>query len=317
MHLYDNVAKRYGALTQGARPSYGPFLCFSFLFHLLMLLLIQNGDFFRPAPRELPNDFVQLVDPEALAPPPKRQKGILFGTDRPEDLKSIPPAKETRLPPIPKSTAPGAVPEIKSSIRRAPLQANPAPLSPPEPIAPITPPSVSSDPRMAETKPKPLPSLPPGNEERIEADPSSRPRGLPGLPGLPFADAKNLDRLAKVFSDRDQRPKDTLSLNTEDLKYFSYLLKVKNKIEYIWRYPAAAADRGIEGDLLLSFTIHRDGGVSGVSIASSSGYEVLDQEAARAIQAASPFPSLPETWNEDQITIAGHFLYFNRYAYIR
>ena len=139
-----------------------------------------------------------------------------------------------------------------------------------------------------------------------------------GLPGLPFADPKSLDRLAKVFSDREPAaPKDAVSINTEELKYFSYLMKVKNRIEYIWKYPAAAEARRMEGDLFLNFTIHRDGTVTDVSIASTSGFELLDQEAVRAITAASPFAPLPDAWNEDHITITGHFLYMNRSNYIR
>ncbi|HEY5599905.1 MAG TPA: energy transducer TonB, partial [Candidatus Manganitrophaceae bacterium] len=157
-----------------------------------------------------------------------------------------------------------------------------------------------------------LPSLP-GKEEEARPD----LKGQKGLPGLPFADAERLDRLAKVFAGQERRPKDSISINTEDLKYFSYLIKVKNRIEYIWRYPSAAAERGLEGNLLLSFTIHQDGRVSDVAIASSSGYELLDQEAARAVQTASPFPPLPDSWNEEHITITGHFLYFNRLTYIR
>ncbi|TAJ98462.1 MAG: energy transducer TonB [Candidatus Manganitrophaceae bacterium] len=332
MHLYDDIAKE-------VYPDGGPesrsltllFLFLSLLFHLSMLLLIQQWARWEPSRIESKDPFVQLVDPETLAPP--KQKELLLGTDREEDLKSIPPGKETKLPPIPKSLQPGLPPAAKGGkspgaprpqARPAlpvPPSAPPAPapsLSLPErPTAPdaVSPPPSESSPSAAEEVKKvfPLPSLPPGKGE-ARSDPTPRPGGLPGLP---FADAKSLDRLAKVFSDQEQVPKDTISLNTDDLKYFSYMLKLKNKIEYIWRYPQAAAERGIQGDLLLNFTIHRDGRVSDVRVVSTSGYEILDVEAVRAIQEASPFAPLPDTWNEDRISITGHFLYYNRYTYLR
>jgi protein TonB len=176
---------------------------------------------------------------------------------------------------------------------------------------------------MNPSAPPPVtPSLPRSEGERRGGAGEESLPGAPsrpgGLPGLPFADSKSLDRLAKVFSDREPAaPKDAVSINTEELKYFSYLMKVKSRIEYIWKYPAAAAERQMEGDLFLTFTIHRDGKVTDVSVASTSGYELLDQEAVRAITAASPFAPLPDAWNEDHITITGHFLYMNRSNYIR
>lgn len=339
MHLYDDIAEE--VYPDGGAESRSLTLLFFFLsllFHLTMLLLIQQWGKWDAPPIESKDQFVQLVDPQTLVPP--KQKEILLGTDREKDLKAIPPGKETKLPPIPKSVQPGLPPVAKGGkspgevspppARPAPPASPPVPSVPPAPApapAPVVPlperpaaPDVLPAPSEPSPLPSeeikkavPLPSLPSGKGE-VGSDSFPRPGGLPGLP---FADAKSLDRLAKVFADQEQTPKDTISLNTDDLKYFSYMLKLKNKIEYIWRYPQAAAERGIQGDLLLSFTIHRDGGVSDVRVVSTSGYEILDLEAVRAIKEASPFAPLPDAWNEDRITITGHFLYYNRYTYLR
>jgi len=339
MHLYDDIAQE--VYPDGGAESRSLTLLFfllSFLFHLSMLLLIQQWARWEPSRVEPKEQLVELVDPQTLAPP--KQKEILLGTDREEDLKSIPKGKETKLPPIPKSVQPGPPPTPKAKapdLAPRPLPSAPSrPAPPPPSIAPPAPapapalperPAIPDEPALSPpgsngpsapssgeaTKSLPLPSLPSGGGE-IGSSASPRPGGLPGLP---FADAKSLDRLAKVFSDKEQVPKDTISLNTDDLKYFSYMLKLKNKIEYIWRYPQAAAERGIQGDLLLTFTIHKDGQVSDVRVVSTSGYEILDNEAVRAIKEASPYAPLPDTWSENQITITGHFLYFNRYTYLR
>lgn len=336
MHLYDEITKEvYPDGRETSRFPYILFFSLSFLFHLSMLLLIQQWARWEPVRVDSEEQVVQLIDPETLAPP--KQRKLLFGTDREEDLKSIPQGRETRLPPIPKSERPGLPPTARAGkapgASAAPI---PRPQMPPAPVVPLPPspalpdrpieserapsaPSVPVPPLATEEAKKPLPSVPFGEGGEGEAGVHSPPRpGVPGLPGLPFADAKSLDRLAKVFSDQEREPpKDTISLNTDDLKYFSYTLKLKNKIEYIWRYPQAAAERGMQGDLLLTFTIQRNGYVSEVRVVSTSGYEVLDLEAVRAIKEASPFAPLPDSWNEDHITITGHFIYHNQITYLR
>lgn len=336
MHLYDEIAEEvYPEGRERSRFPYVLFISLSFLFHLSMLLIIQQWARWEPARVDLEDQVVQLVDPESLSPAPPKPKSLLFGTDREEDLKSIPRGEETRLPPIPKSERPGLPPTARAGKAPGPIAPPaPKPQAPPAPIVPAPSPALPerstepegalpapspSPPLATEEAKRPLPSLPFGQGGQGEAgtDSPSRP-GVPGLPGLPFADSKSLDRLAKVFSDQERvPPKDTISINTDDLKYFSYTLKLKNKIEYIWRYPQSAAERGIQGNLLLTFTIQRNGYVSEVRVVSTSGYEILDLEAVRAIKEASPFAPLPDSWNEDHITITGHFVYHNHITYLR
>ena len=55
-------------------------------------------------------------------------------------------------------------------------------------------------------------------------------------------------------------------------------------------YPPQARKAGIQGITELGFTIHEDGSVSGVTVRSSSGCTILDEAAAAAVFAASPFP---------------------------
>ena len=49
------------------------------------------------------------------------------------------------------------------------------------------------------------------------------------------------------------------------------------------RYPSLARRRGEEGRVLLRLTVDTTGRVEAVSIARSSGYELLDQEAQRTV----------------------------------
>lgn len=333
MHLYDGIAEELG--PEGGGASRFPWVLFflvSFLSHLCLLLILQQWGRWERSAAAPDDPMVQLVGPEALAPPLPKPRELLFGTDQEKDLRSIPKGKETRLPPIPKSERPGlpATPRGErapdAALRPAPPPAPPAPVAPsapaPPPSLPITPEQSESLPAAPPSAPPsaesseikksaPLPSLPEGEEGRTAP---IRPNGLPGLP---FADAKSLDRLAKVFSDQERTPRDAISLNTEDFKYLSYNMSVSNRIQLIGKYPEAAGGRGLHGDVFLYFTIQKDGYVSDIQIVSTSGYDVFDQEAVRTIKSASPFPPLPESWNQDKVTIGVHFIFINNYTYLR
>ncbi len=49
-------------------------------------------------------------------------------------------------------------------------------------------------------------------------------------------------------------------------------------------YPKDALDRGLEGKVSLSVAVAADGAVSSVSVAHSSGHDILDQAAVRAVK---------------------------------
>jgi protein TonB len=55
--------------------------------------------------------------------------------------------------------------------------------------------------------------------------------------------------------------------------------------------------------VVVTFTIHRNGSVSGVRIAQRSGNAVLDTSAQRAIYDAAPLPPLPAGFERDSATI--------------
>jgi protein TonB len=75
---------------------------------------------------------------------------------------------------------------------------------------------------------------------------------------------------------------------------------VKRNYDYIQRrirgtleYPIQALRAGAQGVVEVSFILHKDGGVSEVGIAASSGFELLDAAAMEAIYAAAPFRRPP------------------------
>jgi periplasmic protein TonB len=100
-----------------------------------------------------------------------------------------------------------------------------------------------------------------------------------------------------------------LSFDGKELKFMLYDRKLKERIEHIWIYPPSAAARGISGDLVIRFTIMKNGKLGAVELIRTSGHKDLDDAAIKALQDASPFWPLPESWGMDAYTIDGHFIY--------
>jgi len=100
-----------------------------------------------------------------------------------------------------------------------------------------------------------------------------------------------------------------LSFDGKELKFMLYDRKLKERIEHIWIYPPSAATRGISGDLVIRFTIMKDGKLGAVELVRTSGHKDLDDAAIKALKDASPFWPLPEFWGMDSDTKDGHFVY--------
>lgn len=100
-----------------------------------------------------------------------------------------------------------------------------------------------------------------------------------------------------------------VSLDTTEVKYASYFARIKHQIERVWIYPIEAAERGISGDLTLTFRISKDGNLLGVRLLDQSGYEILDVAALKAVKEAAPFYPFPATIQREKLSIQANFVY--------
>lgn len=75
--------------------------------------------------------------------------------------------------------------------------------------------------------------------------------------------------------------------------------KVRQKIARAKYYPGIARRRGMEGQPVIAFTLNKWGRLTGVQLAQSSGYQLLDQAALEAVQKAEPYPEIPAELNTD------------------
>ena len=101
----------------------------------------------------------------------------------------------------------------------------------------------------------------------------------------------------------------TVSLNSQEIKYVSYLSTIKKKIEPLWHYPQSARERGLQGKLALYFSIVRDGRLVKLEVLSTSGHPLLDNQALEAVQGAAPYHPLPETLRIARLNIHATFEY--------
>ncbi len=129
---------------------------------------------------------------------------------------------------------------------------------------------------------------------------------LDGFDPEPFAslsteDLENID---------DDEP---VSLDTTEVKYASYFARIKHQIERVWIYPTEAAQRGISGDLTLTFRISKDGNLLGVQLLDRSGYEILDVAALKAVKEAAPFYPFPATIDREKLSIQANFVYTSQF----
>jgi protein TonB len=101
----------------------------------------------------------------------------------------------------------------------------------------------------------------------------------------------------------------TVSLDSQELKYVSYLSKIKSKIEPQWHYPERAQSIGLQGKLALCFSIIRDGHLDRIELLSSSGHPLLDKEALKAVRGAAPYYPLPDRLKISRLNILATFEY--------
>ena len=109
----------------------------------------------------------------------------------------------------------------------------------------------------------------------------------------------------------------TVNLNTTTIKFASYMLHVKEKIENVWEYPIKARKEGLSGQLVIEFSINKNGSIYKVKLLRSSGKKVLDKAAIKAIYNAARYNSFPHYWTIKRLNIIGTFIYYlnNFYVY--
>lgn len=82
-----------------------------------------------------------------------------------------------------------------------------------------------------------------------------------------------------------------------------YTTKVRMMIARAKIYPPVARENGQEGKIHLSFKLGKNGEIIKLLVEHSSGHEVLDEAARRAVLDAGPFPPIPEKLNKQYVLL--------------
>jgi len=248
-----------------------------------------------------------------IVPKPDKKTGGAFFTDlvSPEELLS---KKTLKLPPMP--------------MARPLLSSRPKSVAPPRSInekrIPRTEKGTSYDhanrPYGGTKDTKTIPPSPPG---RISGEGGFSDERRPGTEGSgnvqkpqrvgptlkeKLFDTKITDALAARNVEKEEKNK-TFSFDAKEYRFMLYNRRLKDRIESIWHYPPDAAAQGIYGDLIIKFTIKKNGHLGAVDLVRTSGHKVLDDAAMEALRDGSPYWPLPEEWGMDGYTIEGHFIY--------
>jgi TonB family protein len=218
-------------------------------------------------------------------------------TRLPEGLKE---SKNTTVAPREKGKETFAkAPSVRPSASFFPVPSRrPAQPSAPAPrMSPPMPQDHGSTPAPPGQAPHPAPQNP-------AQAPSEKPSRIVG------PTPEDLMRYAKLERETEKtKDKESITLDTDDLMYTSYLQSLKSRIEMIWKYPETARREGLQGNLVMRFSIGKSGRVEGIDIIKSSGYPELDEAARQALLDASPFNPLPDSWKKDSFNITGTFVY--------
>jgi protein TonB len=264
--------------------------------------------------------------------PPERREPYIVRIVPPEPIppETLPPGAVERAPepvqPEPARKAPPPKPEPKPEEEREAARVlksrppkEPPPSEPPargEPEAGAEGEAISPFEKAPEAPGPgegPAPAVPgePGGEEAGEGR-----AGAKGAKERLF----DPDVLAGVIEKgRPPRPPDSgITFDTEEIRRYSYMRRLKARIEAVWEYPREAATEGIYGDLVIKFVIKKDGSLGAVELVRTSGWQSLDKAALAALRDGDPYWPLPEEWGMDALTVTGHFIYsLSGYYYLR
>jgi len=122
------------------------------------------------------------------------------------------------------------------------------------------------------------------------------------------ADA-DIEKLKAEPKPAPEETEETISLDTDDKRYVTYARVIKERIMANWSYPQEARNNLLEGRLLVVFSLDKEGSLTRLDVRQSSGYDILDQEAAGAIRTASPFPPFPAHITVSRLNVEATFDY--------
>ncbi|MDR3436094.1 TonB family protein [Telmatospirillum sp.] len=202
------------------------------------------------------------------APPPLPQIDLLPPAEIAATAEETPPAVEEQLSKLPAATAaerPQPAPPLVTTSEKALSVVRKPPRKPPLPR-----------PLVSEPTPVVQESVTPATETAVTSEHGTN-------------EANNTNAVAPTAAHPSSPPAD-------------YIGVIRGRLEKVKRYPMSARAGGLEGTVLLSFVLDRQGQVVSWKIDRRSGVEALDDEVGEMIQRAS-FPAFPSSYDRNTLQL--------------
>jgi periplasmic protein TonB len=223
-----------------------------------------------PPPSFVP---VQIIPAQAL--------GVRHPAPRPKAEKPAPPKPEPAEEPEPPAPEPP-----KPKPKPEPERPAPKPVKEEAPTLPEKPDKKKPEKPKPE-KPRPTSTgtgnNPAGTARQGDANGEAGRRGAPT--GNPLGTTAFGSQIA--------------GLDNPDFKFGVYIDRLLLAIDSQWVRPPL----GNDVKAVISFRIQRDGSLTDLQVAQSSGYNSFDLAALRAVQNASPFAPLPRAYRNDSLGV--------------
>lgn len=283
-----------------ARSSLLPFFILSLLLHFLFVLIWPKAPKVEKIPEPISVAFLPLPKE---SPPKPIEKPIEKVVPRPIETPLPKPIERPIAKPLPEAIE---TPVQKAEEPRTRLSKVPAEIAKKSTLLPEETEKTAPEIRPEKERKRQEPKQPTVDREQF----TILQRPLPSLKELLPPPTWSASR------DRSSGREEPVRLDTREPKYISYFNSIKRAIELVWEYPAPALRHGVQGKLVLEFTILANGSLDAARLIRSSGFSVLDQEAIRAVTAASPFHPIPPWIGKNRLDIIASFEYLdNRLNY--
>ena len=261
----------------------------SFLYLLVVSLLIHLGVF-----------ALVYYLPEAKQAPPKEPVFI--------DLQDVPELKPQR--PTQQEVKRFSDQRMRVERETAPRGESPRETAPVHPRPSARPQPLQQQHETGKAGPSETPLMP-GSSVSSLLRPRRQTTQQPSQPQL-FPGANRMAKLEDSYRhkfENDVAEGDTRFLNSDDMLFGSFLRRFETAVYGVWRYPAEAANRGIEGITPVKITFNRRGEIVHVQLLESSGSRILDDEVLRTLKEVGPVGAFPKGYTKDEFHLIAFFQY--------
>ena len=150
-----------------------------------------------------------------------------------------------------------------------------------------------------------------GNRQKVPPVPS---KFMDSKGTLAMLDGLNQEKYTLENSQTGEKEEldddEPISLDTKEAKYVSYFSRIKQQIQRVWVYPSQGIKRTLSGELTLKFEISKDGNLLSLRLINSSGSNILDANAIKAVRGAAPYYPFPITITKKKLSILATFVYY-------